>query len=112
MKLVMVDEVWAAALRIPKGKSDTKVEPPLGGTSAAAGDGADADDAEARNDEAVAPLAVMLSCDTQLRPMRGSCGVPHDAAPRVLVANADPSACCAGLAKSERWGCVRERGAA
>ena len=52
-----------AALRIPKGKGDTEVESPLGGTSAAAGDGAGADDAEARNDEAVATLAAMLSCD-------------------------------------------------
>ena len=64
MKLALVDEARAAALRIPKGKSDTEVEPPLGGTSAAAGDGAGADDAEARNDEAVAPSAVMLGCDT------------------------------------------------
>ena len=51
-----------AALRIPKEKGDGEVEPPLGGTGAAADDGAGADDAEARDDEAVAPLAVMLSC--------------------------------------------------
>ena len=50
-------------LRIPKGKGDGEVEPPLGGAGAAADDGADADDAEARDDEAVAPLAVMPSCD-------------------------------------------------
>ena len=62
MKLALVDESRAAALRIPKGKGDAEVEPPLGGTSAA-GDGAGADDAEARDDEAVAPLAVTLSCD-------------------------------------------------
>ena len=53
----------AAVLRIPKGKGEGEVEPPLGDTGAAAGDGADADDAEARDDEAVAPSAVMLSCD-------------------------------------------------
>ena len=64
MKSATVDEAWAAALRIPKGKGDAEVEPPLGGTSAAAGDGAGVDDAEAHDDETVAPLAVMLSCDT------------------------------------------------
>ena len=63
MKLALVDEAWAAALRIPKGKGDAEVEPPLGGTGAAAENGAGADDAEARDDEAVAPLAMMLSCD-------------------------------------------------
>ena len=52
-----------AALRIPKGKGDGEVEPPLGGTGAAVDDGAGADDAEARDDEAMAPLAAMLSCD-------------------------------------------------
>ena len=52
-----------AALRIPKGKGDGEVEPPLGGTGAAADDGADTVDAEARDDEAMAPLAAMLSCD-------------------------------------------------
>ena len=55
MKLVLVDEARAAALRIPKGKGDAEVKPPLGGTSAAAGDDAGVDDAEARDDEAVAP---------------------------------------------------------
>ena len=51
-------------MRIPKGKGDGEVEPPLGGASAAAyDDDAGADDAEARGDEAVAPLAAMLSCD-------------------------------------------------
>ena len=50
-------------MRIPKGKGDGEVEPPLGGTGAAADDGAGADDAEARDDEAMAPLAAMLSCD-------------------------------------------------
>ena len=50
-------------MRIPKGKGDGEVEPPLGGASAAADDDAGADDAEARDDEAVAPLAAMLSCD-------------------------------------------------
>ena len=53
----------AAVLRIPKGKDEGEVEPPLGGSGAAAGDGAGADDAEARDDETVAPLAMMLSCD-------------------------------------------------
>ena len=50
-------------LRIPKGKGDGEVEPPLGSTGAAAEDGAGADDAEARDDEAVAPSAATLSCD-------------------------------------------------
>ena len=63
MKLVLVDEAWAAALHIPKGKGDAGVKPPLGGTSAVAGDDVGADDAEARDDDAMAPLAVMLSCD-------------------------------------------------
>ena len=49
-------------MRIPKGKGDDEVEPPLGGTGAAADGGAGTDDAEARDDEVVAPLAVMLSC--------------------------------------------------
>src|SRR4029079_13566143 len=49
--------------RIPKGKGDAEVEPPLGGTHAATGDDAGVDDAEARDDEAVDPLAVPLSCD-------------------------------------------------
>ena len=63
MKLVLTEEASAAALRIPKGKGDGKIEPPLGGAGAAADDSAGADDAEARDDEAVALLAVMLSCD-------------------------------------------------
>ena len=63
MKLALVDKAWAAALRIPKGKGDAEVKPPLGGTSAAAGDDAGADDAEARDDEAVGPLVMMLSHD-------------------------------------------------
>jgi hypothetical protein len=50
-------------LRISKGKGDGEVEPPLGGTGAAADDGAGTDDAEVHDDDAVAPLAVMLSCD-------------------------------------------------
>ena len=52
-----------AALRIPKVNDDGEVEPPLGGAGATADDDAGADDAEARDDEAVAPLAAMLSCD-------------------------------------------------
>jgi len=63
MKLALVDEAGAVALRIPKGKGDAEVKPSLGGTSAAAGDDVGADDAEARDDETVVPLAVMLSCD-------------------------------------------------
>ena len=63
MKLALVDDAWVAVLRIPKGKGDGEVEPPLGDTGAAAGDSAGADDAEARDDDAVAPLAVMLSPD-------------------------------------------------
>ena len=55
MKLALVDEAWVAALRIPKGMGDAEVEFPLGGTSAAAGAGAGADDAEVRDDETVAP---------------------------------------------------------
>ena len=50
-------------MRIPKGKGDGEVEPPLGGAGAAADDGAGADDAEACDDEVVAPLAAILSCD-------------------------------------------------
>ena len=101
MKLALVDEAWAAALRIPKGKGDAEVKPPLGGMSAAAGDDVGADDAEVRDDETVAPLAVMLSCDVPASTHVGSCGVPHGAAPRVLVANGGPSECRAGLVKSE-----------
>src|SRR6185312_8060511 len=62
MKLAPIDEAWAAALHIPKGKGDAEVEPPLGGTSAATGDDAGVDNTEAHDDEAVAPLAVTLSC--------------------------------------------------
>ena len=50
-------------MRIPKGKGDGEVEPSMGGISTTADGGAGADDAEARDDEAVAPLAAMLSCD-------------------------------------------------
>ena len=63
MKSATVVEAWAAALRIPKRKGDAEVEPPLGGTGAATGDDVGADDAETRDDETVAPLIVMLSCD-------------------------------------------------
>ena len=87
-------------LRIPKGKDEGEVEPPLGDTGAAAGVGAGADGAEAHNDETVAPLAVMLSCDT---PASTHVGEPWRAARRrsgSLIANADPSACRAGPVKS------------
>ena len=50
-------------MRIPKGKGDGAVAPPLGGTRAAVDDGAGVADAEARDDKAVAPSAVTLSCD-------------------------------------------------
>ena len=63
-----------AGLRIPKGKGDGEVEPPLGGTGAAADDGAGADDAEACDDEAVAPLAAMLSCDMPASTHAGELG--------------------------------------
>ena len=63
MKLALVDEARVAALRIPKGKGDAEVEPPLGGISAAAEDGGGADDVEARDDEAMAPSVMMPSCD-------------------------------------------------
>ena len=53
----------AAVLRIPKGKGEGEVEPTLGGTSAAADDGAGTDDAEARDGGTVASFASMLSCD-------------------------------------------------
>ena len=44
-----------AALRIPKGKGDGEVEPPLGGAGVAVDDGAGAVGAGARDDEVVAP---------------------------------------------------------
>ena len=47
----------------PEGKGRRRGRAPLGGAGAAADDDAGADDAEARDDEAVAPLAAMLSCD-------------------------------------------------
>ena len=50
-------------MRIPKGKGDGTVAPPLGGTGVAVDDDAGVADAEARDDEAVAPLAATLSCD-------------------------------------------------
>ena len=51
------------ALGIPTGKGNGAVAPPLGGTGAAVDDGAGADDAGARDDEAVAPSSVTLSYD-------------------------------------------------
>ena len=63
MKLVLIEETQAAVLRIPKGKGDGEVKPPLGGTGAAADVGAGAANAGARDDDAVALLAVTLSCD-------------------------------------------------
>ena len=51
------------SVAIPKGKDDGADAPPLGGTGAAVDDGAGVADAEARDDEAVAPSAATLSCD-------------------------------------------------
>ena len=89
MKLAPVDKAWAAALRIPKGKGGAEVELPLGGTSAAAGDDAGVDNAEARDDKAVAPLAVTLSCDM---PASTHVGELWRAA-----------RCCSARACRERW---------
>ena len=50
-------------MRIPKGKGDGAVAPPLGGTRAAVDDGAGVAGAEARDDEAVAPSTATLSRD-------------------------------------------------
>ena len=86
-------------MRIPKGKGDTAVAP-LGGTRAAVDDGAGVTDADARDDEVVTPSTATLSRDMATSTHVGEHGVPHGAAPRVLVANAGPSACCAGLVKS------------
>ena len=52
-----------AALRILKGKGDGAVVPSLGITRTAVDDGAGVADAEARDDEAVAPSAATLSHD-------------------------------------------------
>ena len=62
---------------IPKRKGDDEVEPPLGGTGTAADDGASADDAEAHDDDAVAPLAAMPSYDMPASTHAGELG--HDA---------------------------------
>ena len=64
-------------MRIPKGKGDGEVEPPLGGTGTATDDGAGADNDEARDDDAVAPLAAILSCDMPASTHAGELG--HDA---------------------------------
>ena len=61
-----------AALRIPKGKGYGAVAPPLGGTEAAVDDGVGVDDAEARDDEAVAPSAATLSHDMAISTQWGS----------------------------------------
>ena len=50
-------------MHIPMGKGDVALVPPLGGTRAAVDDDAGAADAEARDDEAVAPSAATLSRD-------------------------------------------------
>ena len=71
-------------MRIPKRKGDGEVEPPLGGAGAAADDGAGANDAEARDDEAAAPLAMILSCDMPASTHAGELG--HDARRRSMRA--------------------------
>ena len=58
-------------MRIPKGKGDGAVAPSLGGTGATVDDGAGVDDAEARDDEAVAPSSATLSCDMATSPHVG-----------------------------------------
>ena len=55
------EEAKDAALRIPMGKGDAVVAPPLGDTRAVVDDGAGVADAEARDDDAVAPSAATLS---------------------------------------------------
>ena len=95
-------------MRIPMGKGDTAVAPPLGGTRAAVDDGAGVADAGARDDEVVAPSAATLSRDIVASTHVGDL---RRAALRALVANAGPSACCAGLVKSECPGYVWARGA-
>ena len=57
------EEAQDVALRIPMGKGNAAVATPLGGTRAAVDDGAGAADAEARDDEVVAPSAMTLSHD-------------------------------------------------
>ena len=54
-----------------------RLSPPLGGTGTAADDSASADDVEVRDDDAVAPLAVMPSCDMPASTHAGELG--HDA---------------------------------
>ena len=60
----------AAVLRIPKGKGEGEVEPALGGTSAAADDGAGTDDAEARDGGTVpfslSPASISQSSSSSL----------------------------------------------
>ena len=76
----MLGEVGAARKSVggcvahPEGKRRRRGRAPLGGTGAAVDDGAGADDAEARDDEAVAPLAMMLSCDMPASTQAGELG--------------------------------------
>ena len=92
----------------PEGKGRRRGRAPPGGTGAAVDDGAGVDDAEARDDEAVAPSAATLSRDMATSTHVGEV---RRAALRALVTSAGPSACCAGLVKSECPGCVWARGA-
>ena len=90
----------------PDGEGRRRSRAPLGGTRAAVDDGAGVADAEARDDEAVAPSAATLSHD-----MATSTHVGEVRCAAWCVTNAGPSACCAGLVKSECPGCVWARGA-
>ena len=97
-----------AALRITKGKGDGAVAPPLGGTGPAVDNGAGVDDAEERDDEAVAPSAATLSCDMATS--------THVGELRRAARHHSMRACrecwpCARLVKSECQGYVWARGA-
>ena len=68
-QILVLDEVGAerrgvgGSVAHPEGKGRQRSHAPLGGTGATVDDGAGVDDAEARDDEALAPSAATLSCD-------------------------------------------------
>ena len=68
-QILILDEVRtdrrsvSCSIAHPEGEGRWRGRAPLGGAGAAADDDAGVDDAGARDDEAVAPLAAMLSCD-------------------------------------------------
>ena len=68
-QILILDEVGAGRTSVgcsvahPDGEGRRRSRAPLGGTRAAVDDGAGAADAEARDDETVAPLAATLSRD-------------------------------------------------